>query len=120
MTVCAPLTLMPEGIEKMGVKAAKNIKEGAAGANVLMALRLQLERQKAGLFPSLTEYNHFFNINDKLISLADKDAIVMHPGPMNRGLEISSAAADSNASVITRQVTNGVAVRMAILERLLK
>lgn len=115
VTVCAPQTLMPEGIERMGVKIARNIKEGAAGANVLMALRLQLERQKAGLFPTITEYNHFFNINDKIIKLAEKDAIVMHPGPINRGMEISSNAADSNASVITRQVTNGVAVRMAIL-----
>ena len=119
VTVCAPRTLMPDGIERMGVKIAKNLKEGAAGANVLMALRLQLERQKAGLFPSMNEYNHYYNINDKIIALSDKNAIVMHPGPINRGLEISSGAADSSVSVITRQVTNGVAVRMALLDMLL-
>ena len=119
VTVCAPRTLMPDGIERTGVRVAANLKEGAAGADVLMALRLQLERQKAGLFPSMNEYNHLFNINDKIIRLADRNAIVMHPGPMNRGLEISSKAADSSASVITRQVTNGVAVRMALLDRLL-
>lgn len=116
VTVCAPQTLMPEGIERTGVRVARTLKEGAAGANVLMALRLQLERQKSALFPSMSEYNHLFNINDKIIKLADKDAIIMHPGPINRGLEISTGAADSGASVITRQVTNGVAVRMALLE----
>jgi aspartate carbamoyltransferase catalytic subunit len=119
VTVCAPRTLMPDGIERTGVRVAKTLQEGAAGANVLMALRLQLERQKSGLFPSMNEYNRFYNINDKIIGLADKDAIVMHPGPINRGLEISSAAADGFSSVITRQVTNGVAVRMALLDMLL-
>ena len=119
VTVCAPRTLMPDGIERTGVRVAKTLSEGAAGANVLMALRLQLERQKAALFPSMNEYNRFYNINDDIIKLADKEAIVMHPGPINRGLEISSGAADGFSSVITRHVTNGVAVRMALLDMLL-
>jgi aspartate carbamoyltransferase catalytic subunit len=119
ITVCAPQTLMPAGIERFGVRTAKTLKEGAAGADVLMALRLQLERQKSGMFPSIQEYNRFYNINDEIAALAKPGAIVMHPGPINRGLEISSGIADGDSSVITRQVTNGVAVRMSLLEMLL-
>lgn len=119
VTVCAPATLMPAGIERFGVRVAKTLQEGAAGADVLMALRLQLERQKSGMFPSIQEYNRFYNINTEIAGLARPGAIVMHPGPLNRGLEISSSIADSDSSVITRQVSNGVAVRMALLERLL-
>jgi aspartate carbamoyltransferase catalytic subunit len=119
VTVCAPATLMPEGIERFPVRVARDLKEGAKGADVLMALRLQLERQRGGMFPSINEYNHFYNINDKIAALAAPNAIVMHPGPINRGLEISGRLADGANSVITRQVTNGAAVRMALLALLI-
>ncbi|GHV02958.1 aspartate carbamoyltransferase [Clostridia bacterium] len=119
ITVCAPATLMPAGIERFGVRVVRTLREGAAGADVLMALRLQLERQKSGMFPSAAEYNRFYNLNGEIAALAKSGAIVMHPGPINRGLEISGALADGNSSVITGQVTNGVAVRMALLEMLL-
>jgi len=118
VAVCAPATLMPAGIERFGVRVAKTLREGAAGADVLMALRLQLERQKSGMFPSSAEYNRFYNLNDEIAALAKPGAIVMHPGPINRGLEISSAIADGEKSLIERQVTNGVAVRMALLDML--
>lgn len=115
ITVCAPKTLLPMDIDKMGVKVSNNIDEAIVGANVVMGLRLQLERQQAGMFPSVDEYSQFFGLNESRLAKADSGAIVMHPGPMNRGVEISSFVADSEESQILRQVTNGVAVRMAVL-----
>lgn len=115
VTVCAPKTLLPIGIEEMDVNVSCNLDECIAGANVVMGLRLQLERQQAGLFPSVAEYNAYYGLNSARLNLADSDAILMHPGPVNRGLELSSKIADGEQSYILRQVTNGVAVRMAVL-----
>ena len=115
VTVCAPKTLLPVGIEDMDVKATCDLDEAIRDANVVMGLRLQLERQQAGLFPSIAEYNAYYGITPARLNLADSDAIVMHPGPVNRGLEMSSVVADCDQSYILRQVTNGVAVRMAAL-----
>jgi aspartate carbamoyltransferase catalytic subunit len=113
--VAGPPTLVPAGLDSMGVKVCRTIEEAIEGADVLMALRLQKERQQRGLIPSLREYSALYGINGKRVELADKDVIVMHPGPMNRGVEVSSDVADADNSEINEQVTNGVAVRMALL-----
>lgn len=113
--VCAPPTLLPTGIEKMGVKVYHDLDKALDGTDVAYVLRLQLERQKNNLFPTIREYSMTFGVNNERLKRAKKDAIVMHPGPMNRGVEISSGVADGPASVIDDQVTNGVAVRMAVL-----
>ena len=113
--ICAPRTLMPVELEKTGVRVTSSVEEAVTGADVVMGLRIQLERQKKGLFPSVKEYNDFYGITPKRIKLADPEVLIMHPGPMNRGVEISSQVADSAASAIDEQVTNGVAVRMALL-----
>lgn len=110
-----PSTLMPPYIEETGAKVCSSLEEAVLGADVVMNLRIQLERQKKGLFPTQREYTKFFGVNENVIKLAKKDVMVMHPGPMNRGLEISSGLADSDLSVINTQVTNGVAIRMALL-----
>lgn len=115
VTVCAPPTLLPPGIEELGARVCTEAKEAVRGANVVMGLRIQRERQRGGLFPSVREYNRYYGIDDELMSYADKEAIVMHPGPVNRGVELASACMDGDSSVITEQVTNGVAVRMALL-----
>lgn len=115
VTLVAPSTLMPMEIESMGVKATSDLDSVLEGANVLMGLRLQLERQQAGLFPSAAEYHKYYGLTPARINRADPDAILMHPGPINRGLELSSDAADGDSSYILEQVTNGVAVRMAVL-----
>lgn len=115
VTLCAPATLIPPGIEALGARVTTDAKEAARGADVVMGLRIQRERQKGGLFPSVREYNELYGISETLMECAAKGALVMHPGPMNRGVEISSDVADSPASKITEQVTNGVAVRMALL-----
>ena len=116
----APSTLMPKGIDAFGAKVCSTREEALDGANVVMGLRLQLERMKGGLFPSVSEYHEFYGVGDKQLALADKDAIVMHPGPVNRGVELSSSVIDCSDSLINEQVTSGVAVRMAILSLLLK
>ncbi len=113
--VCAPATMLPMGIERTGVQVFHNIDEAVEGADVVMMLRMQLERQQQGLFPSIREYNRLFGLNKERVALAAPDALVMHPGPMNRGVEISPDVADGAQSVIDEQVTNGVAVRMAVL-----
>ena len=113
--VCAPPTLLPTGIEKMGVTVYHDLDKALEGTDVVYVLRLQLERQKNNLFPTIREYSMTFGVNNERLKRAKKDAIVMHPGPMNRGVEISSGVADGPASVIDEQVTNGVAVRMAVL-----
>lgn len=110
-----PTTLMPKGLEKMGVEVYPSVQEALFDADVVMGLRLQLERQKQSLFPSIREYFRFFGIDDKRMIFAKPDAIILHPGPVNRGAEMSSGVIDSPNSFIDEQVTNGVAVRMAIL-----
>ncbi|HOV70325.1 MAG TPA: aspartate carbamoyltransferase catalytic subunit [Clostridia bacterium] len=113
-----PHTLLPPGINEFGAEVYTNVEEAIAGAHVIMCLRIQKERQQGGLFPSLGEYTRFFGVDAKKLRLADKDAIVMHPGPVNQGVEVSSDVAESPRSVITKQVQNGIAVRMAVLKLL--
>jgi len=113
--VVGPATLIPPRIEQMGVKIFYDLDEIIDELDVINILRIQMERQKENLFPSLREYNEIFGITDERLKRAKEDLMVMHPGPMNRGIEISSSVADSSRSVITEQVTNGIAVRMAVL-----
>ena len=115
VTVAGPPTMIPMEVESLGVKVCYDPYEAVRGKDVVIGLRIQLERQNKVLFPSLREYANLFGINRQMLELTKKDAIVMHPGPMNRGVEIMSDVADSGRSVILDQVTNGVAVRMAIL-----
>jgi len=113
--VAGPATLLPPGIECMGAKVYSTIQEALIDADVVMGLRIQMERQKKGLFPTIREYSRFFGLDEKRLKLAKKDAIVMHPGPVNRGIELTTSVIDGDQSVINEQVTNGVAVRMALL-----
>jgi aspartate carbamoyltransferase catalytic subunit len=115
VTVAGPGPLLPPHIEDLGVKAYKRIEEAIEGADVVYALRIQLERQSKSLFPSKREYRDFYGLDRKKMSLAQEDALIMHPGPMNRGVEITTDLADSPRSIILNQVTSGVAVRMAVL-----
>ena len=116
----APSTLLPDSVEAMGVKCFRDMRKGLDGADVVMMLRLQLERMNGAFVPSIREYFHFYGLDEEKLRYAQEDAIVMHPGPMNRGVEIDSAVADSGRSVIHEQVEMGVAVRMAIIELLAK
>lgn len=113
--LAGPATLIPPGIEKMGARVCSSLEEALAGADVVNVLRIQTERQQQGLFPSLREYSRMYCINRERLRLAAPDALLMHPGPMNRGIEISPDVSDGLQSVINEQVTNGVAVRMALL-----
>ena len=113
--LAGPATLMPPGIEKTGARVYNDLEEALEGADVVNVLRIQLERQQQGLFPGLREYAIMFGLNRDRLRLTAPDALVMHPGPMNRGVEISPEVADGLQSVINTQVTNGVAVRMALL-----
>jgi aspartate carbamoyltransferase catalytic subunit len=113
--VSGPATLIPAGIKQLGAIVCHRIEDAVAGADVVMALRIQKERQLDPLLPSLREYAAFFGINRTLLKLAKPDAIIMHPGPINRGVEMTFDVADGEQSVIMDQVTNGVAVRMALL-----
>jgi len=113
--ICGPVTLLPMEIEKMGVTVYPHIEDAMAEADVLNILRIQLERQKKGQFPSIREYRNLFGITIERYNRLGKDIVIMHPGPINRGVEIDSEIADCDASVILNQVTNGVAVRMAVL-----
>lgn len=113
--VTGPATLIPKGIEKMGATVCGSVREAVTDADVVMALRIQKERQKDPLIPSLREYAVFFGINNQILESAKPDALIMHPGPINRGVELDPEIADSSRSVILDQVTNGVAVRMALL-----
>jgi len=115
VTVCGPPTMIPMDIEDMGVDVVYDPREAVRGKDVVILLRIQLERQNKTLFPSLREYASFFGLNTDVMKNAKKDVIIMHPGPMNRGVEISSDVADGASSVILEQVENGVAVRMALL-----
>jgi aspartate carbamoyltransferase catalytic subunit len=113
--VCGPPTLIPVNFDQYGVNVTYNMREAVAGADVVMMLRTQLERQKEVFYPSVREYFELYGLDQKKLSLAKKDVIVMHPGPINRGVEIDPEIADGTDSVILEQVTNGVAVRMAVL-----
>jgi aspartate carbamoyltransferase catalytic subunit len=116
--VVAPSTLLPAGIERFGVEVFRDMREGLSDSDIVMMLRLQRERMNGSLVPSTQEYFHYFGLNEKKLGYAKPDAIVMHPGPMNRGVEIDSSVADGVQSVIREQVEMGVAVRMAVLEAL--
>jgi aspartate carbamoyltransferase catalytic subunit len=115
VTLCGPATLIPREIEKLGVQINYNLDEVIAQVDVLNVLRIQLERQESGLFPSIREYHNYFGVTRQRLEKASKPITIMHPGPINRGVEIASDVADSEHSVILNQVTNGVAVRMAVL-----
>jgi len=113
--VCGPSTLIPKNIESLGVKVNTRIEEALEWADVANMLRIQLERQDARFFPSLREYTRLYGLDKNRLDALNKDLLVMHPGPINRGVEISSDVADSGQSIILQQVENGVAVRMAVL-----
>ncbi|MFL2991521.1 MAG: aspartate carbamoyltransferase catalytic subunit [Cytophagales bacterium] len=113
--LCGPSTLIPKYINEMGVLVKNDIREALEWCDVANVLRIQLERQNEKYFPSLREYSQYFGINKKLLDSINKDIIIMHPGPINRGVEISSDVADSSKSIILDQVENGVAVRMAVM-----
>lgn len=117
--VVAPSTLLPSGIEKMGVIVSRSMAEGLKGADVVMMLRLQRERMEGAFVPSVREYFRYFGLDAEKLKAAKEGALVMHPGPMNRGVEIASEIADGPQSVIQEQVEMGVAVRMAVMEALL-
>lgn len=110
-----PPTLVPEELEQLGVRIFHDMDSGLAGVNVVMVLRIQMERQGKGFFPSTLEYSKNWGLTSERLLRADRDAIVMHPGPMNRGVEVASDVADGPRSVILEQVTNGLAVRMAVM-----
>jgi len=116
--VVAPSTLLPPGIERFGVEVSRDMREGLKGADIVMMLRLQRERMNGSFVPSTQEYFHYYGLDQKKLAYAKPDALVMHPGPMNRGVEIDSAVADGANSLIREQVEMGVAVRMAVLEAL--
>ncbi|MGL4363478.1 MAG: aspartate carbamoyltransferase catalytic subunit [Cellulosilyticaceae bacterium] len=115
VTLAGAGTLTTKTMEVLGATVTNDIKEALTGADVVMGLRIQMERQQGGLFPNLREYSQLYGIDKELFSLADKKAILMHPAPVNRGVELMPELLDSKVSVIDEQVTNGVAVRMAIL-----
>lgn len=114
----SPETLMPKDIERLGAVVAKSREEAIEGADAVMGLRIQLERQHGGLFPSLSEYSKFYGVKDALLKYAKKDVIILHPGPVNRGVELTPTLIDGESSEILEQVTCGVAVRMALLKLL--
>ena len=116
--VIAPKTLLPTGVERMGVRVFNDMNEGLRGVDVVMTLRLQNERMQGALLPSPQEFFKFYGLTPERLALAKPDAIVLHPGPMNRGVEIDSAVADSRQAVILPQVTFGIAVRMAVMSML--
>ena len=116
--VVAPSTLLPPGIERFGVEVMRDMREGLEGCDIVMMLRLQRERMNGSFVPSVQEYAAYFGLDQKKLTYAKPDALVMHPGPMNRGVEIDSLVADGASSLIREQVEMGVAVRMAVLEAL--
>jgi len=115
VTVCAPSMLIPPGIEKMGVSVTSNIDEALGDADAVNVLRMQFERDEKSMFPQQLEYFKMFGITEERLKKAKKNIVIMHPGPINRGIEISSKVADGANSVVLEQVTNGIAVRMAVL-----
>ena len=115
VTLCGPQTLMPLHTESLGVRITDNMEEAMEGADVVMLLRMQFERQSSGLFPSIREYRENYGLDLEKLSTLPEHAVIMHPGPINRGIELASNVADSGRSIILDQVTNGVAVRMAVM-----
>jgi aspartate carbamoyltransferase catalytic subunit len=115
-----PKTLIPKAVESLGVRVSYVLNEGIKNADVIVILRLQKERMTSVYFPSETEYRYLYGIDEETLKLAKKDVIIMHPGPINRGIEISSTVADGPHSIILKQVSFGVAIRMAIIKLLLK
>jgi aspartate carbamoyltransferase catalytic subunit len=115
VTLCGPSTLVPKIFEKMGCRVTHNVEEAIADADIINLLRIQHERQRKTMFPSIGEYTSLYGLNKDRMTRVKPDAIIMHPGPINRGVEIDSEIADSGRSVILEQVTNGLAVRMAVL-----
>ena len=118
--VFGPNTLLPVGIEELGVQKCKSLKEALTGVDVVMGLRVQMERQGKGMFPSAREYSKFFGVDQEALKFAKDDVLIMHPGPVNRGVELTSWVVDCENSVIDEQVRNGVAIRMAILYLLMR
>ena len=118
VTLCGPSTLMPPFIEQMGVDVTTNLREAIRDADVIYALRIQFERQQSCLLPSIREYIRLFRVDNESLRAARSDVLIMHPGPINRDIELAAEVADGQRSVILRQVTNGVAVRMAIMHLL--
>jgi aspartate carbamoyltransferase catalytic subunit len=116
--VVAPSTLLPAGIDRFGVEVYRDMREGLRDADIVMMLRLQRERMHGSFVPSVREYFHYYGLDQAKLRFAKRDALVMHPGPMNRGVEIDSSVADGAQSLINEQVEMGVAVRMAALEAL--
>ena len=113
--VCGPTTLIPKYITSLGVKVEHDLMKALNWCDVANMLRIQLERQDIAYFPSLREYSMLYGLNKQILDSLDKEIVIMHPGPINRGVEITSDVADSNHSIILDQVENGVAVRMAVL-----
>jgi aspartate carbamoyltransferase catalytic subunit len=119
VVVAGPATMIPPGIERLGCMATTSMEEAVKDADVIMMLRIQLERQNDAFFPTLREYSRTYGLDERRVALAKPDVAILHPGPVNRGVEISSDVADGPYSLILDQVTNGVAVRMAIFYHLL-
>ena len=115
VTLCGPPTLVPRTFEKMGCRVVHRLEEAVADADVVNLLRIQHERQRRGMFPGVGEYTSLFGINQSRLAKMKEDVLIMHPGPINRGVEVDSDTADGKQSVILEQVTNGLAVRMAVL-----
>lgn len=115
VTICGPRTLLPHSAEKLGVRVTTDLKEAVRDADVINLLRIQRERQAESFFPSIREYARAYQINSEMLKSAREDVLIMHPGPVNRGIEITSDVVDGPFSIILDQVTNGLAVRMAVL-----
>jgi aspartate carbamoyltransferase catalytic subunit len=115
VTLCGPATLVPREFEQMGCRVTYDVEDAIRDADIINLLRIQHERQRRTMFPSLGEYSSFFGLTKARLALTKPDALIMHPGPINRGIEIDSEIADSSRSLILEQVTNGLAVRMAVL-----
>jgi aspartate carbamoyltransferase catalytic subunit len=113
--VCGPLNLIPKNMKDLGVQVSTNLREALEWCDVANMLRIQLERQDETYFPSLREYSMLFGLNKEILDSLSKEIVVMHPGPINRGVEITSDVADSEQSIILQQVENGVAIRMAVI-----
>jgi aspartate carbamoyltransferase catalytic subunit len=119
VTLTGPATLMPLNVEKYGVKVSYDVKKAVSNSDIVMGLRMQLERQSSTCFSSLDEYNEFYGITPEIMKYAKPTSIFMHPGPMNRGVEVIESISDSDSSFVEEQVTNGVFVRMALLNQML-